>query len=73
MKISARNVFRGTIKQITEGAVNTEVVVELPGGQEIVSIITKHSCESMDLAVGKGIYAVVKASDVLIGEPHDPK
>lgn len=73
MKISARNVFKGTIKQITEGAVNTEVVVELPGGQEIVSIITKGSAESLELSVGKGIYAVVKASDVLIGEPHDPK
>ncbi len=73
MKISARNVLQGKIKQLTEGAVNTEVVVELPGGQEIVSIITKHSAESMSLSVGKGVYAVVKASDVLIGEPHDPK
>jgi molybdopterin-binding protein len=73
MKISARNVLKGKIKQLTEGSVNTEVVVELPGGQEIVSIITKHSAESMGLSVGKGVYAVVKASDVLIGEPHDPK
>lgn len=73
MKISARNVFKGTIKQLTEGAVNTEVVVELPGGPGIVSIITKHSADSMGLAVGKGVYAVIKASDVLIGEPHDPK
>ncbi len=73
MKISARNVLKGKIKQLTEGSVNTEVVVELPGGQEIVSIITKHSAESMGLSVGKGVCAVVKASDVLIGEPHDPK
>ena len=41
MKLSARNVLKGTVKTITEGAVNTEVVVELPGGQEIVSVITK--------------------------------
>jgi molybdopterin-binding protein len=73
MKISARNVLKGKIKELTEGAVNTEVVVELPGGQEIVSIITKHSADGMGLSVGKGVYAVVKASDVLIGEPHDPK
>lgn len=73
MKISARNVLKGTIKQITPGAVNAEVVLELPGGVEIVSIITKHSAEAMGLAVGKAAYAVVKASDVMIGEPHDPK
>jgi molybdopterin-binding protein len=72
MKISARNVFKGKVKQLTHGSVNTEVVIELPGGVEIVSIITKHSAEALGLAVGKGAYAVVKASDVLIGEPHEP-
>ena len=72
MKISARNVFKGTVKQLTMGSVNAEVIIELPGGTEIVSIITKHSAEAMGLAVGRGAYAVVKASDVLIGEPHEP-
>jgi molybdopterin-binding protein len=72
MKISARNVLKGTITQLTNGAVNTEVVIELPGGTQIVSIITKHSAEAMNLAVGKTAYAVIKASDVMIGEPHDP-
>jgi molybdopterin-binding protein len=73
MKISARNVFSGTIKDITLGAVNVEVVIELPGGIEVVSVITKHSADAMGLAVGKSAYAVIKASDVMIGEPHDPK
>ena len=73
MKISARNVFKGTIKQLTDGAVNTEVVVELPGGIEIVSIITKHSSDALELAVGKEVYAVIKASDVMIGDPHEPR
>ena len=73
MKISARNVFKGTIKQLTDGAVNTEVVVELPGGVEIVSIITKHSSDALELAVGKEVYAVIKASDVMIGDPHEPR
>jgi molybdopterin-binding protein len=72
MKISARNVLKGTIKQLTDGAVNTEVVVELPGGIEIVSIITKHSADALELAVGKQVYAVIKASDVMIGDPHEP-
>ena len=43
MKISARNVLTGTVKHIEEGAVNSEVVIELPGGAELVSIITKAS------------------------------
>ena len=66
MKISARNVLAGTVKSITPGAVNSEVVIELPGGVEIVSIITKSSAESLDLAPGKQVYAVVKASNVMI-------
>jgi molybdopterin-binding protein len=73
MKISARNVLKGTIKQLTHGAVNSEVVVELPGGVEVISIITKHSAEALELAVGKEVYAVIKASDVMIGDPHEPK
>jgi molybdopterin-binding protein len=73
MKISARNVLKGTIKQLTDGAVNTEVVVELPGGIEIVSMITRHSAEALELAVGKEVYAVIKASDVMIGDPHEPR
>jgi molybdopterin-binding protein len=73
MKISARNVFKGTVKQLTIGAVNSEVVVELPGGIEVVSIITKHSAEALGLEVGKEVYAVIKASDVMIGDPHEPK
>lgn len=73
MKISARNVLKGKIKQLTPGAVNTEVVIELPGGTEVVSVVTKHSAESMQLAVGETAYAVIKASDVMVGVPHDPK
>jgi molybdopterin-binding protein len=73
MKISARNVLKGTVKQLTHGAVNSEVVVQLPGGVEVVSIITKHSAESLELAVGKEVYAVIKASDVMIGDPHEPR
>jgi len=67
MKISARNVLKGRVKQLTEGAVNTEVVVELVAGVEVVSIITKSSAESLGLEEGKEVYAVIKASDVMIG------
>lgn len=67
MKISARNVLKGTVKKITLGAVNAEVVLELPGGSEIVSIITISSVQRLGLAEGKEAYAIVKASSVMIG------
>ncbi len=67
MKISARNVLKGKVKQITEGAVNNEIVVEIAGGVEMVSIITKSSSERLGLKVGKEVYAIVKASNVMIG------
>jgi molybdopterin-binding protein len=66
MKISARNVLKGTVKGMVHGAVNTEVTIELPGGHEVVSIITKASAEKLNLAQGKEVYAVIKSSDVLI-------
>ena len=66
MKISARNTLKGVVKRIEQGAVNTEVTIELPGGIEIVSIITKRSVADLGLAVGKPAHAVVKASSVMI-------
>lgn len=66
MKISARNVLKGRIQRLTAGAVNTEVVVELEGGAQVVSIITKSSAENLGLEEGKEVYAVIKASDVMI-------
>ena len=66
MKISARNILKGKVKEIKTGAVNTEVTVELPGGNTIVSIITKESADRLGLAKGKEVYAVIKASNVMI-------
>jgi molybdopterin-binding protein len=66
MKISARNMLKGKVKKVIHGAVNSEIIVELPGGVELVSIITKSSAENLDLSQGKDVYAVVKASNVMI-------
>jgi molybdopterin-binding protein len=66
MKLSARNVLKGKVKKIIVGSVNTEVILELSTGVEVVSIITKESAESLMLAVGKEAYAVIKASNVMI-------
>jgi molybdopterin-binding protein len=67
MKLSARNVHKGTIKAIEIGAVNVEVAVEVAPGLVITSIITKRSCENLGLEVGKEAYVIIKASNVMIG------
>jgi len=66
MKISARNILKGKVKSIKPGVVNTEVVIELSGGEIVTSIITKESAEGLALAPGKSVYAVIKASNVMI-------
>lgn len=66
MKISARNQIKGKVVKVTHGAVNSEIVVDIGGGQQIVSIITKNSAENLKLEPGKSVYAVVKASEVMI-------
>jgi molybdopterin-binding protein len=67
MKLSARNVLKGKIIAITHGAVDSEVILELAPGVEIVSIITKSSAESLGLKVGDSAYAIIKAPNVIIG------
>jgi molybdopterin-binding protein len=66
MKLSARNVFKGKIKSIVTGMVNSEIVVELPGGTEVTAIITKTSAENMKLKEGSEVYAAFKATSVMI-------
>jgi molybdopterin-binding protein len=66
MKISARNLLKGKITKITHGAVNSEVTVQLTGRVQIVSIITKKSAKDLRLSKGKDVYAVIKASNVMI-------
>ena len=67
MRLSARNVLKGKVKKVIVGAVNSEIILELSKGVEIVSIITKESAENLKLAEGKDAYAIVKASNVMIG------
>lgn len=67
MKLSARNILKGKIKQVTHGAVESEIVIELSPGVEIVSTITKASAEHMKLKEGKVAHAIIKASNVIVG------
>ena len=66
MKISARNVFKGKVKKVAHGVVNSEVTVTLPGGVDIVSVITKTSAENLGLEEGKEVSVVIKATNVMI-------
>ena len=66
MALSARNALRGKVKEIKKGQVMAEVVVEVAPGVEIVAAITTSSVERLNLAVGKEVEAVVKATSVMI-------
>jgi molybdate transport system regulatory protein len=66
MKASARNQFKGTVKEVIIGAVNAEVHVELKGGATIVSSITKDSVENLAIKTGTDVIALVKAPQIII-------
>jgi len=66
-KISARNIFCGTISKIVEGPVNTEVDVEIGGGNTISAVITHGSSQKLELKEGGHACTLFKASSVIIG------
>jgi molybdopterin-binding protein len=66
MKLSARNVLKGKVKAVKPGVVNAEVILQLPGKIELVSVITKESANNLQLKRGKEVYAIIKASSVMI-------
>jgi molybdopterin-binding protein len=66
MKLSARNILKGVVVNVVKGAINSEVTIELPGGAQIVSVITNSSVENLGLKKGKEAYAVIKASNVMV-------
>jgi len=68
MKVSARNVLAGSVKKITKGAVNAEITLALEGGEAVAAIITNQSVDSLGLQEGGSAYAVIKASEVMIGK-----
>ena len=71
MRLSARNQLVGTIVSIALGAVMAEVVVEVGGGQQIVSAITRGAVEQLGLREGQAVVAVIKSTEVMIGVAED--
>ncbi len=70
MKLSSRNVLKGNVKKINHGAVNSEVIVALPHGYEIVSVVTKAALENLGIKEGKEVYAVINATDVILATDY---
>jgi len=66
MKISARNILKGEIIEIMKGGTTSHVKIDI-GGAVVTSSITNEAVDDLRLAPGKTAYAVVKASDVMIG------
>ncbi|MBK5410888.1 TOBE domain-containing protein [Pseudomonas yamanorum] len=66
MKVSARNVFKGQVSQVQDGAVNAEVVLTLPGGEQLVAVVTMESIRNLGIAVGKEAVALIKAPWVML-------
>ena len=66
MSVSARNVFKGKVTSVKDGAVNAEVELTLAGGDKIVAIVTEGSVKDLGIAVGKEAIAYVKAPWVML-------
>jgi molybdopterin-binding protein len=66
MKISARNTLKGKIVEVTKGATTAHVKIDV-GGTVVTASITNAAVDELKLATGKQAYAVIKASDVMVG------
>lgn len=66
LRTSARNCLLGVIAHRQDGAVNSEVVLELAPGQTIISTVTRQSANALGLDVGKPAMALIKASHVIL-------
>jgi molybdopterin-binding protein len=66
MKLSARNRLKGKITEVKKGATTTHVKIDV-GGTIVTSSITNEAAEELKLAAGMTAYAVIKASDVMVG------
>lgn len=67
MKLSARNRIKGKIVEVKKGATTAHVKIDVGAGQIVTSAITNEAVDELGLAPGKDAYAVIKASDVMIG------
>ena len=67
MKLSARNRIKGTVVDVTKGATTAHVKIDVGGGQVVTAAITNEAVDELRLTNGRSAYAVIKASDVMVG------
>jgi molybdate transport system regulatory protein len=60
-------VLSGVVDSLEDGAVNSEVIIRLPGGTEVAASITKASVHALGLKTGDKVSAIIKASNVIVG------
>ena len=68
MRLSARNIIKGKVLEVTRGATTAHVRIDVGSGTVITSSITNEAVDSLTLKVGDAAYAVIKASDVMVGK-----
>lgn len=71
MRTSARNMFLCTVADVKHGAVNAEVLMNVAEGVQLVAIITEESVKTLELAVGKEVFALIKSSFVLLARADE--
>jgi molybdopterin-binding protein len=68
MRISARNVIKGRVVEVVKAATTAHVKLDVGSGTVITASITNEAVEELRLAKGDVAYAVIKASDVMVGK-----
>ena len=66
MRFSARNQLTGVVARVNKGAVNSEVLLNLNAGEQLVAVVTNESAENLDLAVGQAATALFKAGSAIL-------
>lgn len=66
-RFSARNQLSGEIARVQQGAVNTEVLIQLPGAGQVAAMVTNESSSQLELSPGKPVVAMFKATNVILG------
>jgi len=67
MKLSARNMLKGTVVEVTKGQTTAHVRIDIGGGNVITASITNESVDSLKLQKGQSAYAIIKATSVMVG------
>lgn len=67
LAVSARNKIKGSIAEIKDGAVNCEIVIATPAGLTVTAIVTEDAKKELSLSKDDTVYAIIKASSILVG------